>query len=107
MTREPKSSILAASAAVLAFTPGVALVERFAFREHGIAAANEIEAMERRGEFRSARPGVGVPPDVEVPADEALTHAHRLALEAILKDATGVRRDIAEEGLASLDQPQD
>jgi hypothetical protein len=50
---------------------------------------------------------VGVPPDVEVPADEALTHAHRLALEAILKDATGVRRAIAEEGLASLDQPQD
>ena len=51
--------------------------------------------------------GVGVPPDVEVPADEALTHAHRLALEAILKDASGVRRAIAEEGLASLDQPQD
>ena len=51
--------------------------------------------------------GVGVPPDVEVPADEALPHAHRLALEAILKDATGVRRAIAEEGLASLDQPQD
>lgn len=51
--------------------------------------------------------GVGVPPDVEVPADEALPHAHRLALEAILKDATGVRRAIAQEGLASLDQPQD
>jgi hypothetical protein len=51
--------------------------------------------------------GVGVPPDVEVPAAEALTRAHRLALEAILQDATGVRRAIAEEGLASLDQPQD
>lgn len=51
--------------------------------------------------------GVGVPPDIEVPAEEALTRAHRLALEAILKDATGVRRTIAEEGLASLDQPQD
>lgn len=51
--------------------------------------------------------GVGVPPDIEVPAEEALTRAHRLALEAILKDATGVRRAIAEEGLASLDQPQD
>ncbi len=50
--------------------------------------------------------GVGVRPDVEVPADQALTHAHRLALEAILKDATGLRRDIAEEGLASLGPPQ-
>ncbi len=46
--------------------------------------------------------GVGVRPDVEVPADQALTHAHRLALEAILKDATGLRRALAEEGLASL-----
>ena len=50
--------------------------------------------------------GVGVRPDVEVPADQALTHAHRLALEAILKDATGVRQAIAEEGLALLDRPQ-
>ena len=50
--------------------------------------------------------GVGVRPDVEVPAAEALTRAHRLALEAILTDATGVRRAIAEEGLASLDAPQ-
>ena len=47
--------------------------------------------------------GVGVRPDVEVPAAEALTQAHRLALESILKDATGLRKDIAEEGLASLD----
>ena len=46
--------------------------------------------------------GVGVRPDVEVPADQALTVAHRLALEAVLKDAQGVRRAIAEEGLASL-----
>lgn len=46
--------------------------------------------------------GVGVNPDVAVPAEQALTHAHRLALEAILKDAQGVRRDIAEEGRASL-----
>ena len=47
--------------------------------------------------------GVGVRPDVEVPAAEALTQAHRLALESILKDATGLRKDIAEEGLASFD----
>lgn len=46
--------------------------------------------------------GVGVRPDVEAPADQALTVAHRLALETILKDAQGVRRAIAEEGLASL-----
>jgi hypothetical protein len=46
--------------------------------------------------------GVGVRPDVEVPADQALTVAHRLALEAVLRDAQGVRRAIAEEGLASL-----
>lgn len=46
--------------------------------------------------------GVGVKPDVEVPAAEALTRAHRLALEAILKDAQGMQRAIAEEGLASL-----
>lgn len=49
--------------------------------------------------------GVGVRPDVEVASEQALDHAHRLALEAILKDATGVRRAIAEEGLASL-EPQ-
>lgn len=48
--------------------------------------------------------GVGVRPDVEVPAEEALTRAHRLALEVILQDAQGLRRGIAEEGLASLDQ---
>ncbi len=47
--------------------------------------------------------GVGVSPDVEVPSEQALTRAHRLALEAVLKDAQGVRREIAEEGLASLD----
>lgn len=46
--------------------------------------------------------GVGVRPDVEVPAEEALTRAHRLALEVILENAQGVRRAIAEEGLASL-----
>ncbi len=46
--------------------------------------------------------GVGVAPDVAVPAAEALDHAHRLALEAILKDAQGLQRAIAEEGLASL-----
>jgi hypothetical protein len=48
--------------------------------------------------------GVGVVPDVSVPAAEALTRAHRLALEAIVKDAQGVQRAIAEEGLASLDK---
>ena len=47
--------------------------------------------------------GVGVVPDVTVPAADALTHAHRLALQAILRDAHGVRRAIAEEGLASLE----
>lgn len=49
--------------------------------------------------------GVGVPPDVEVASEQALDHAHRLALEAILGEATGIRRAIAEEGLASL-QPR-
>jgi len=49
--------------------------------------------------------GVGVRPDVEVPADQALDIAHRLALEAILKDAQGARRAIAEEGLAALTPP--
>lgn len=47
--------------------------------------------------------GVGVRPDVEVPAEQALARAHRLALETILEDATGVRRAIAEEGLVSLE----
>jgi len=47
--------------------------------------------------------GVGVIPDVKVPAAESLTRAHRLALEAILTKATGIHRDIAEEGLASLE----
>ncbi|MBE5316555.1 MAG: S41 family peptidase [Xanthomonadales bacterium] len=47
--------------------------------------------------------GVGVIPDVRVPAADALAHAHRLALETILKDAEGPRRAIAEEGLASLE----
>ncbi len=50
--------------------------------------------------------GVGVQPDVEVPADQALEVAHRLALEAVLRDAQGVRRAIAEEGLASLTPPR-
>jgi Peptidase family S41 len=48
--------------------------------------------------------GTGVRPDVEVPPEDALTEAHRLALEAILETATGVRRAIAEEGLASLEE---
>lgn len=47
--------------------------------------------------------GIGVVPDVAVPAAEALDRAHRLALQAILKDARGLRRSIAEEGHASLD----
>lgn len=47
--------------------------------------------------------GVGVVPDVTVPAADALTRAHRLALEAILENARGVDRAIAEEGLASLE----
>jgi hypothetical protein len=46
--------------------------------------------------------GVGVNPDIKVPAEEALVRAHRLALEAVLESARGVRRAIAEEGLASL-----
>lgn len=49
--------------------------------------------------------GVGVTPDVEAPAEQALARAHRLALEAILEDVTDVRRAIAEEGLASLEPP--
>lgn len=48
--------------------------------------------------------GDGVRPDIEAPAEEALTRAHRLALEAILENAQGLRRAIAEEGLASLEQ---
>ena len=47
--------------------------------------------------------GVGVMPDVKVPAAQALTRAHRLALEAMLESAQGVRRAIAEEGIASLE----
>lgn len=46
--------------------------------------------------------GVGVLPDVEAPADQALDVAHRLALEAVLGEAQGLRRAIAEEGLAGL-----
>jgi C-terminal processing protease CtpA/Prc len=48
--------------------------------------------------------GVGVIPDITAPSADALTRAHRLALEAILKDAQGVHRAIAEEGLASLER---
>jgi len=51
--------------------------------------------------------GVGVRPDVEVASEQALEQAHRLALESILKDATGVRKAIAEEGLASLQPGSD
>jgi len=47
--------------------------------------------------------GVGVSPDIAVPAEAALARAHRLALEAILENAQGMRRAIAEEGLASLE----
>lgn len=46
--------------------------------------------------------GVGVIPDVKVSASESLTHAHRLALENILKTANGIHRALAEEGLAEL-----
>ncbi len=46
--------------------------------------------------------GVGVIPDIHVAAGESLARAHRLALQAILKDAQGLHRDIAEEGMASL-----
>lgn len=47
--------------------------------------------------------GVGVSPEIAVPAEEALARAHRLAREAILENAQDVRRAIAEEGLASLE----
>lgn len=46
--------------------------------------------------------GVGVRPDLAVPAAEAEARAHRLALETILKTATGLHAEIAQEGLASL-----
>ena len=49
--------------------------------------------------------GVGVRPDVEVPHEEALASAHHLALEAIMADAQGARRAIAEEGMAALESP--
>ncbi|MBY9067541.1 S41 family peptidase [Hyphomonas sp. WL0036] len=48
--------------------------------------------------------GVGVHPDVEAPADQALTVAHRLAIEAILETAEGLPRAIAEEGMETLGQ---
>lgn len=47
--------------------------------------------------------GVGVAPDVAVAPEEALARAHRLALDAVLETATGLRRAIAEEGLAALE----
>lgn len=47
--------------------------------------------------------GVGVNPDIKVSSADSLDHTHRLALEAILKTATGTHRAIAEEGLAELD----
>lgn len=50
--------------------------------------------------------GVGVTPDVQVPAEEALVRAHRHALEAVVRDTGGLRRAIAEEGLASLQPPE-
>ena len=46
--------------------------------------------------------GTGVSPDVRVPAGEALARAHRLALASILKDAQGIRRAIAEEGMDAM-----
>lgn len=46
--------------------------------------------------------GVGVSPDVNVAAKESLERAHRLALESILKNAKGIHRAIAEEGMATL-----
>lgn len=49
---------------------------------------------------------VGVSPDIPVPAKQSLSRAHRLALQAILETAQGVRRAIAEEGLASLGASQ-
>lgn len=48
--------------------------------------------------------GIGVSPDIEVPAEAAFEHAHRLALETILETAEGIHRDLAEEGLASLEK---
>lgn len=50
--------------------------------------------------------GVGVLPDVRVPSAESLSRAHRLALQAILEDAQGLHRAIAEEGIASLEPAQ-
>lgn len=46
--------------------------------------------------------GVGVVPHVKTAAADALSQAHHLALEAILKTAKGVQREIALEGLAQL-----
>jgi hypothetical protein len=48
--------------------------------------------------------GIGVSPDIEVPAEAALERAHNLALEAILETAEGIHRDLAEEGLALLEK---
>lgn len=47
--------------------------------------------------------GVGVKPDVAVPADQALAKAHRLAVETLLKDAEGLERDLLAFALRELD----
>jgi peptidase S41-like protein len=50
--------------------------------------------------------GVGVRPDVEVPADEAFRYAYRLALHAVLdryrEDPDPVRRDLCAEATGAL-----
>jgi hypothetical protein len=47
--------------------------------------------------------GVGVRPDVAIPAQESLNCAHRLALQEILASAQGTQHDLVQEGIDSLD----
>jgi C-terminal processing protease CtpA/Prc len=82
-------------------TAGAATPGGFRPLAHGFAAFIPMQIVSHAVTGKNWE-GTGVSPDVPVPAAESLAHAHRLALEAILKDAQGIHRAIAQEGLASL-----
>lgn len=49
--------------------------------------------------------GVGISPDVPVAADQAVSSAHRLALETVAENGTDpARKALAEKALATLSQ---
>ena len=51
--------------------------------------------------------GTGVDPDIEVPCDEALGHAHRLALQAVIEatsNASAPEASICEEAKKALEE---